>query len=215
MSRWPQPALLVGRDLDVEVAGREGLTTIPAFVAAMVVLAGLGFGPGPEVLRATAAGVVWLVLLVTVVPLAQVLLAAERREDSWDLLRGLLSPTRLLLGKLSAAWLWLCVVWLVAGLLSAALLGGLSLSVPLVAGGLLGTFGLATVTVGYGVFLSSGVSRSGLLAVLALPAGLPVLLAGVQTSRPAAPNAWLGVLLVYDLVSVTACWAVFPVLVEE
>src|SRR5882672_7043090 len=104
-------AILVRRELSLEAAGRELVTVVPPLVAGSVVLAGLAFGPRPATLAAVGPGLPWLLTLFAAVPLARGVAAVEREEGCWDLLRGLVSPTRLLLGKVLSTWLWLAGAW--------------------------------------------------------------------------------------------------------
>lgn len=203
------------RDVAVEFAGFEASAVVAPFVLAAVLLAGLGFGPAPDVLRAVAPGTVWLVVLVAATPLARTVAAAEREEGSWDLLRALVSPAALLGGKLAALWLWLATAWGVATLLVSALFATPPRAPALLAG-LLGTLGLAAVTTLLGLAVAGDTRRTALLGVLLLPAGLPALLAGVQVSTVGVdPWPWIALVGAYDLIALAVVWAVFPVLLEE
>lgn len=203
------------RELSLEAAGREGLAVVAPLMLAATVLAGLGFGPLPDTLRAVAPGLVWLLLLFAAAPLSRGVAAAERDEDSWDLLRGLVAPGPLFAGKTAALWLWLSLTWALATALATLLLAATP-SPGGVAAGVLGTLGLAALTVVFGTVLAGAQARAGLLPVLLLPAGLPALLAGTQASTPGvAPLPWLALLLAYDLMALAVAWAVFPVLLED
>jgi heme exporter protein B len=180
-----------------------------------VLLAGLAFGPVPQTLAAVAPGTVWLVTLLAAAPLARGVAAAEQDEGCWDLLRVLVPPTQLLAGKLAGLWLHLLLTWgLAAGLVAVVFPAPLPLA-ALIAGPL-GTLGLAAVTVAFGTLLAAGRRRAGLISVLLLPSGLPVLVAGTALGVP-GPSAtpWLALLVAYDVLMVAATWAVFPVLLEE
>lgn len=206
---------VVARDLRVELAGRELSAAVLPFMAAAVLLAGIGFGSDPAVLAVVAPGLVWLLVLFAAVALARGVAAAEREDRCWDLLRGLVTPAALLAGKVAALWLELTGVWLVVTGLVAVLFG----TAPTLGGviaGPLGTLGIAAVTTVFGVTLGAGRASDALLAVLVLPAGLPVLLAGVEAGS-ASGNAlpWLALLAAVAAVSTTLAWAVFPMLLEE
>lgn len=215
MTAFGQAALVLRREVALERAGHDVAVSVAPFVLALVVLAGLAFGARPAVLAATGPGLLWLTVLSAAVPLAPTVAIVERSEGAWDMLRGLVAPGALLAGKLTAVWLWLLAAWLVTAGLVAALFGaGWTLSGTL--SGLAGTLGLAATTTVLGVLLPGGTHRSGLLAVLLLPASLPALLAGTELSTAGTPPAaWLVLLGVYDAVMLTTAWAVFPVLLEE
>ena len=215
MTGLAQVVAVLRREVSVERAGREVLTTTLPLAAAFVVLAGLAFGPAPQALARTAGGTVWLAVLVATVPVARALLSAEIAEDAWDLLRGLVRPGPLYTGKLLAVWIALGVVWVVTFGLT-ALLFDVRPQPAAVGAGLLGTLALASLTTAVGVLVASGSRRRGLLPALVLPAGLPALLAGAQLTTPGVPVApWAVLLVAYAAVLVTASWAVFPALLEE
>jgi heme exporter protein B len=215
VSRLRQALLLAGRDLAVEAAGRDTVVTVAPFALAAVILVGLGAGVAPETLGAVGPTVVWLVVLLAAVPVSAALASQEREDGCWDLLRGLLPPVALLGGKVAVAWLLLGAVWAVTAGLVAALYT-ITLPAAAVVAGVLGTLGVATVTVLFAVVVSGASRRPGLLAVLVLPAALPVLLAGAQAGvAPRTAAAWLGLLVAYDAVALAMAWAAFPVLLEE
>ena len=203
------------RDVRVEWSGHEAVTVVVPLAAVTVLLAGLGFGPRPDVLAAVGPGLPWLVVLFAAVPLARGVAAAERAEGCWDLLRSLISPASLLAGKVLAMWLWLAAVWLVATVLSVALLN-VQLSASAIVAGPLGALGVAAVTVIFGTLLAGVDGRSGLLGVLLFPAGLPAFVAGGQAGTPGvAAVPWLAVLAAYDLIVLSVAWAIFPLVLEE
>lgn len=207
--------LVLRRELAVEAASRETLVTVAPYVAVLVLLAGLAFGPQAGVLTATGPGVVWLVVLVTAIPLAPTVAVGEQQDDAWDLLRAITTPSTLLAGKLAAVWLWLLAGWALATALTVALFGAGETTAGL-AGGLVGTLGVAAVTVLLGALLPASTRRPALLAVLLLPATLPALVAGTQTATTGVPaTAWLVLLAVFDVLTLTVTWAVFPALLED
>lgn len=207
--------LVLRREISVEFAAHETTATVAPYVGVLVLLGGLAFGARPAVLSATGPGLVWLVVLVTALPLAPTVALAEAADDSWDLLRSLTSPLSLLTGKLAAVWLWLLAGWALATVLVAGLF-----AVPPTpagaAGGALGTLGVAALTVLLGTLLPLGTRRPALLAVLLLPAALPALVAGTQTATAGVgAGPWLAVLAVFDLLTLTVAWAVFPTVLED
>lgn len=189
--------------------------TVGPVSAAVLLLAGFAFGTDPAVADATAAPLVWLVVLLAAVPLARTVAADEAVDDCWSLLRGAVHPLALLGGKLAAQWVLLAAVWAVTMLLAAVLLG---MAWPTVAviGGVLGTLGLAAAMTVLGLLLLEDRGRgAGPLSVLVLPLGMPVLLAGARLATPAvAVTQWVVLLAAYDAVLLAAAWALFPVMVE-
>ena len=215
MTPWARVVAVLRRDVVIERAGREVLTTTLPLAAAFVVLAGLAFGPSPQALAGSAGGTVWLAVLVATVPVARAVLSAELSEDAWDVMRGLTTPGALYAGKLLAVWAALGAVWGVSVALVVVLFD-VRPPPAAVGAGVLGTLALASLTTAVGVLVASGARRRGLLPALVLPAGLPALLAGAQLTTPGVPPApWVVLLVSYAAVLVTASWVVFPALLEE
>lgn len=215
MTPLAQTLAVLRREVAVERAGREAVVTTAPFAAAFVVLAGLAFGPVPAELDRTAAGAIWLAVLVATVPLARTVAAAEVSDDTWDAVRSLVPAGALFAGKLLAVWAGLALTWLLTAALVTVLfdtaLPGTSLW-----GGALGTLALSASTTTLGALVAFGTRRRGLLSALLLPAGLPALVAGTQLTTPGVPPApWAVMMAVYAAVLLTASWAVFPVLLEE
>lgn len=215
MTPLAQALAVLRREAAVERAGREAVVTTAPFAVAFLVLAGLAFGPSPVELERVAPGVLWLAVLVATVPLSRAVGAVEVAEDSWDLLRCTVGPGALFLGKLLATWAGLVLTWLLAAAL-AVLLFDLVPPAGALWGAAAGTLALAALTTALGVLVASGTRRRGLLSALLLPAGLPALLAGTQLATPGVPALpWAVMMALYAAVLLTACWAVFPALLEE
>jgi heme exporter protein B len=205
---------VVRRDARIVLGGVDALGSVLPFVAAGVVLGGLAFGPDPATLRQAAPGLVWLLVLTAAVPLARLVAAAERDEDCWDLLRGLVPAGALFVAKAAVLWTALAVTWATASLLVVLLFDGV-VTVAGSAAAVLGLVGVAASTTVFGALLGGNTRGAGLLAALVLPAGLPALLGGTQATLAVAPVPWLVLLVAYDLVVVATAWAVFPFLLEE
>lgn len=207
---------VVKRELGIEATGRYLSRSVVPFALAGVLLAGLAFGPAPSVLSAVAPGLPWLVVLLLAAPVSVSVAIAEREEGCWDLLVGMAGPGPLLWGKAAAIWLWLFSTW---GLTSAAtvVVLGTAYSPAAIPAAVLGTLGLALSVVVHGtVAASGGRNATGLLTALIVPGGVPALLAGTQTGRPAVdPLPWLMLLVAYVLSGLAVAWAVFPTLLEE
>lgn len=208
-----QAAQVLRRDLAVEAATRDAVTSVPPFVLVAVVLAGLGFGPRREVLVAVAPGLVWLLVLTAAVPLARGVTAAELDDDAWDLLRAVTRPTALFLGKTASLWIQAALTWVVGALLAVVLLDA-RLPAAAIAAAALGTLGIAADTVLFGAVLGR-LRRPALLGTLVLTAGVPALVAGTQAALSHDPLPWLLLLVVYDAVTVVTAWAAFPLLLDE
>ena len=210
-----QTIAVARRDLRTELTGRELSAAVVPFLAAAALLAGIAFGSDPTVLSAVAPGMVWLLVLFAAVALGRGVVVGERQDRCWDLLRGVVSPTALLAGKGAAVWVELMVAWLVVTALVTVLFGTPPTAAG-VAAGALGTLALAAVTTVFAVTLGGAGGGEGLLAVVVLPAGLPLLVAGTQAGA-ASGNAlpWVALLGAIAAITATLAWAVFPTLLEE
>lgn len=207
-----QVGLLVRRDLAVEAVTREASATVPPLILAGLLLAGLGFDLPPKALAAVAPGLVWLLVLTAAVPLARSLLAAERDDDAWDMLRALTSPGALLAGKATSLCLLLWLAWGFGTVLALVLLDAhWSLAAALAAA--LAMPGVAVNATVYGVLMAED-RRPALLTTLVLTAGLPALVAGSQVAATEQTGPWFVLLGVYDLVAIVTAWAVFPALLD-
>jgi len=213
----PSLRALVVRDLRLAAGDRETTLVTTAFVVAAVLLSGLAFGPEPAILHRVGPGLVWLVVLLSVAPLAREVAAADREEGAWDVLRAVASPTHLLVAKAATLWLRLLVTWAGVLLLVAAVF---DVTVPGRAwpAGVLATLGLAVLTVVPGVVVAGGRGSGGsaLLTALLLPLSLPVLLAGTMLTTKGLPTGpWFLVLAGFDALLIVVVWASFPTLLEE
>lgn len=83
----------------------------------------------------------------------------------------------------------------------------------------LGALGFCAVGVLLSTLLLDSELRESLLPVLLIPLVIPVILAGIQLSRTAAPvgetSSWLTILVTYDALVVLTGWVTFDYVVEE
>ena len=197
-------AAQVRRDFLVAFHGRSDAVHPLAFFVLTVVLFGLGVGPERAAMGDFAPGIVWVLALLATMMAADGLF---RRDFEDGTLEQLLLHGRPLfvavLAKLFAHW---CVSGLILTALSP--LAALLLQVPpealpvLVGSLLLGTPAL-TLIGAIAAALTVGLGRGGVLvAVIALPLFVPVLIFGAGASLAAASGMsaagellWLGALL--------------------
>lgn len=179
---------LVRRDLAM-MAARPGDWLMPlAFFLLVAILLPFAIGPDPDLLARLAPGILWVgALLASLIPVAT-LFALDSADGTLDqlLVRGIATET-LALTRMLALWLGFG-----APLLLAAPLAGLLLNLPvsllprLLAGLAAGTLGLSALAVVAAAVTLGARGGAGLVALLVIPLGLPVLLFG---SRPAEPGA--------------------------
>ncbi len=194
--------LVAGKDLRIELRSRVALWQLLPFAVLALMLFAFALGPGPDVLRKSAPGLLWLAVLFCTVLATQRSFAIESGEGTRDGLRlSGIDPAGVFLGKAAAVGLQLIV-------LQAVLWAGIALLFDVrvqtvwlaVVASLLATVGLASAGVIYGA-LSAGLRvRETLLPLLVLPIVAPVLLAGSRAWTAAAAGSvatgvsWLRIL---------------------
>jgi heme exporter protein B len=218
-----QTATITIKDLRIEVRGRHALGSLVPFAATILVAFGFAFGPGRELLRSTAPGLLWMAILFASVIAAR---RAYQMETDDGALEGLvLSPVdraAIFLGKAIAVIAELLALELIV-LLIVVVLFDLSLGSPgeVAAAFALGTVGLAAVGSLFGIVGESARTREAILPLLTLPLATPVLIAGVRATTlataglPGQALSWLGLLAAFDVVFVSVGILVFGSLVED
>jgi heme exporter protein B len=215
--------LLALRDLRLEVRDRSGLLSLLAFFAVMLFIMALALGPEEAPLRRAAPGVLWVALAFMSTLLSSRAFALEVEEGTLDDL--LLAPGGkewIYLGKLLFQLLLLLPLSLLALLMAAGLFYlPLERGLPLLFTLFLGVLGYASVATFYAGLLARLRGREALLPLLLFSLVVPVVLASVRATAglveglPVAEVAdWWRLLLVFDVVYVTASALLFPVVLE-
>ena len=219
-----QARTIAAKDLRIELRGRHALGTILPFAATLLIAFGLSIGPGRTLLQQTAPGLLWLAMLFASVLAFRQSYEAEGEDGALQgLLLAPIDKAAVFLGKAAAVAVQLIVLWVAVLVLVAALfdvsLGGDPGIV--VAACLLGTIGLAAVGSLFGVLSESPRAREAVVPLLVLPLAVPVLLSGVKATSLALAGlgsqagGWLGLLVAFDLVFLSAGTLVFEHLMED
>ncbi|MFN3390586.1 MAG: heme exporter protein CcmB [Meiothermus ruber] len=214
---------LAWRDLVLEFRGRTGLLSAVFFLAVMLFILAMAFGPNPQDLRKAAPGVLWVALAFAGSLLAGRAFGLEVEDGTLDDL--LLTPGSrewIYFGKLLFQFALLMLVGLVLLSLTAGLF-----YLPLQRWGwylvvlLLGSLGYAAISTFYAGMLARLRGRDVLLPLLLFPLVIPVVLAAVRFTQGLAQGVpvvelldWLRLLLVFDVIYVTVCAMVFPYMLE-
>ena len=169
------------RDVTLALRQSTDLGMILGFFVIAASLFPFGVGPNPQTLAGLAAGIIWVLALLSVMLSLDRLFQSDYEDGSLEQLALAPAPLSVVvLAKATAHWLTACVpLILVAPLIAVmlnlpadgywVLLGGLTLGTPTLS--LIGAVGAA---------LSLGARKAGLLiAVLVLPLYIPVLIFGV------------------------------------
>jgi heme exporter protein B len=218
-----ETATIAIKDLRIEIRGRHAAGSLVPFAATVLVAFGFAFGPGRDLLRSTAPGLLWMAVLFASVMGAR---RAYQMETEDGALEGLLlSPVdraAIFLGKAMAIIVELVALEVIV-LLIVIVLFDLSLGSPgeVAAAFALGTVGLAAVGSLFGIVGESARTREAILPMLTLPLATPVLIAGVRATDlatsglPGQALSWLGLLAAFDVVFVSVGILVFGSLVED
>jgi heme exporter protein B len=218
-----QSLAIAGKDLRVEIRGRQALGTLLPFAATLLVAFGFAFGPGQAVLRRTAPGLLWVAVLFASVMAARRAYQAETEDGALEgLLLAPVDRAAVYVGKLGAIVIELLALVAVVCLLVVVLFD-LTFTNPLAlltAFGL-GVVGLAAVGGLFGVVAEAARTREAVFPLLVLPLVTPVLIAGVRATDLAATGgasqaaSWLGLLLAFDVAFVSLGLLVFGPLLED
>ncbi|MEN2981780.1 MAG: heme exporter protein CcmB [Thermus sp.] len=215
--------VLALRDLRLEVRDRAGLLSVLAFFTVMLFIMALALGPEEGPLRRAAPGVLWVALAFASTLLSTRAFALEVEDATLDDL--LLTPGSkewIYLGKL----LFQMLLLLPLGLLALFMAGGLfylplERALPLGLTLALGMLGYASVATFYAGLLARLRGREVLLPLLLFSLVVPVVLASVRATTGLVEGlpleevaSWWQLLLVFDVVYLTASALLFPVVME-
>ncbi len=215
--------LLAWRDLRLEVRDRAGLLSVLAFFSVMLFIMALALGPEEEPLRRAAPGVLWVALAFGSTLLSTRAFALEVEDGTLDDL--LLTPGGkewIYFGKLLFQMFLLLPLSLLALLMAAGLFYlPLDRLLPLFLTLLLGVLGYTSVATFYAGLLARLRGREVLLPLLLFSLVVPVVLAAVRATLGLVEGLpleevqnWWQLLLVFDVVYLTASALLFPVVLE-
>ena len=183
------------RDLRLAVRAGGGFGLALAFFLIVVVLVPFGVGPGAEVLRPIAPGMLWVAALLAALLSLDRIFALDMEDGALGLIATAPLPLEgVALAKAGAHWLTTGLpLTLAAPLLGVLLdmegpaygwlLASLALGTPALS--MIGTFGAA---------LTAGLKRGGLLmSLIVLPLYVPTLIFGAETVRRGAAGLDAGV----------------------
>ena len=213
------------KDLTAERRTKATFNAVAFVAVLMLLLFGFALGPDAEALRTAAAGILWLTILFSGV-------LAFNRSYQLELESGALEALLLypvdrrsiFLGKLLANLAFVALVQLLILPIAAALYqvplrdGGGALLVVLAAG----TIGFVTLGTFYAAMASRVRAREVLLPLLLFPMLTPVLLAAVEATAAllagdpmGRAGDWIRLLLLFDVIFVSACVLASEYVLEE
>ncbi len=217
---------ILRKDLTVELRTRESVPAMALFSVTVFVLFHFALDED-RVEGGTAAGVLWVTLLLATVLAVTRLFVTEREEGAIDgILLAPIDRTAVFLAKAAALFLYLLLLELVAVPAFAILLLGPSPWGPLpelIAVLALANLGLAVVgTLVAGIAVRTR-ARDLIGPLLTLPLLVPVVLAASEATAPllaqagaeGPPGRWLAILAIYDLTIGLVAYGVFDFLLED
>ncbi len=224
MALLSNAAILLGKELRTEFRSRELLTTTVVFILTIVVLFSFTFDPSVSESRRFGPGLLWLAFLFAASLMLQPCFLREQTNDTLSALRlSVNDPFAIFLAKLAANTLFLLFTQVL-------LLPVFSIlyNVPVLAAFpqlvlvmFMGSLGLSVTGTALSAISAQARMRELLLPLLLLPLLTPVLIASTEATaallvpNPAMPWKWLGFLLGFDVVFLTALWLFGEYLLEE
>jgi len=198
-SLWQGFTALLRRDLLIAFRQRSDLVNPLFFFIMVIALFPLGIGPEKSTLEKIAPGVIWIAALLSTLLSVDSLFRQDFEDGALEL--ALLSPQPLfvlVLGKVVAHWLVSALpLILVSPILSVMLFMDAETVKVTVYSLLLGTPVLSMISA-IGAALTVGLRKGGvLIAIIALPLYVPVLIFGTGAVQAAAMGmAWSGQLAI-------------------
>jgi len=224
MALLSNTAVLLGKELRTEFRSRELLTTTVVFILTIVVLFSFTFDPSVTESRRFGPGLLWLAFLFAASLMLQPCFLREQNNDTLSALRlSINDPFAIFLAKLTANTLFLLFTQILL-LPAFAILYNvpvLATFPQLVLVMFMGSLGLSVTGTALSAISAQARMRELLLPLLLLPLLTPVLIASTEATaalmapNPAMPWSWLGFLLAFDVVFLTALWLFGEYLLEE
>jgi heme exporter protein B len=224
MRLFANTAALLGKELQTEFRSRELLTTTIVFVLIVIVLFSFTFDPSVSESRRFGPGLLWLAFLFSASLMIQPCFLKERTNDTLSALRlSVGDPFAIFFAKLLANACLLLLTQLLLLPIFAVLYNVKVLPVfpQLILVFLLGSTGVAVTGTALSAISAQARMRELLLPLLLLPLLVPILISSTEATaalldeKPALRWDWLGILVAFDVVFLTALWLFGEYLLEE
>jgi len=224
MRLFANTAALLGKELQTEFRSRELLMTTIVFVLIVIVLFSFTFDPSVSESRRFGPGLLWLAFLFSASLMIQPCFLKERTNDTLSALRlSVGDPFAIFFAKLLANACLLLLTQLLLLPIFAVLYNVKVLPVfpQLILVFLLGSTGVAVTGTALSAISAQARMRELLLPLLLLPLLVPILISSTEATaalldeKPALRWDWLGILVAFDVVFLTALWLFGEYLLEE
>jgi heme exporter protein B len=217
-------AVLFGKELRTEYRSRELLITTIVFVLIVITLFNFTFDPSVSESRRFGPGLLWLAFLFSASLMLQPCFLKERTNDTLSALRlSVGDPFAIFLAKLLANACLLLLTQLLLLPIFAVLYNIRVMPVfpQLALVFLLGSLGVSVTGTALSAISSQARMRELMLPLLLLPLLVPILIASTEATaallepKPSLRWDWLGILIAFDVVFLTALWLFGEYLLEE
>jgi len=211
-SYFGDAAVLVRKDLRLEVRGRDTLPAMLLFVLSILVVFHFALPDGSSQLA--QLGLLWVAIVFTALLGLGRAFVAEREQGLLDgLVLAPVDRSAIWLAKSIAAFAFLVAAEAVAVPAFALFFSPVSWST--IAGVLLADLGICAVGTLLAAMAAAGRARELLLPLLFLPLALPIVIGGVGASVAGGSGRYLGFLALYDAIFALLAWASFEFVVTE
>ncbi len=220
---WRAAALIVLKDLMLELRTRDIVVSALLFALIVIVVFNFALDPTPGLIALVAPGVLWVA--VTFAGVLGLTRSMAMEKDNGSLQALMLAPVgreAVFYGKMIGNVVFMLVVEALVFPIFAALF-----NLPLAAAGLipvalLATLGIASVGTVFAAMAVNTRSREVMLPILFFPVVVPVILAAVEASgivltaeSGSATSRWIPLLAAFDAVFLVVCPIAFNLIVEE
>jgi heme exporter protein B len=224
MRLFSNTAALVAKELQTEFRSRELLTTTIVFILIVIVLFSFTFDPSVSESRRFGPGLLWLAFLFSASLMLQPCFLKELTNDTLSALRlSVGDPFAIFLAKLVSN---ACLLLLTQILLLPIFAVFYNVKVfpvfpQLLLVFLLGSAGVSVTGTALSAVSSQARMRELLLPLLLLPLLVPILISSAEATaalldeKPGLRWDWLGILIAFDVVFLTALWLFGEYLLEE
>ena len=217
-------AVLLQKEIQAEFRSRELLGTASIFILIVIVLFSFTFDPTSAESKQFGPGLLWLAFLFSASLMLQPSFMKERTNDTLSALRLTVGdPFAIFLAKLCANTIFLLITQLLLLLVFGVFFNVSVLSVfpKLALVFFLASLGVSTTGTALSAVSSQARMREVLLPILLLPLLVPVLIPSAEATKSlfepehALRWDWLGILIAFDVVFLTALWLFGEYLLEE
>lgn len=220
---WQKVWLIMAKDLRIELRAKEIIVVMAAFSALAVIIFGIAFDlrvPRPTMVT---PGVLWGVLLFSgVLGLNRSFSAEADHQTLTALLLAPIDRTTLYLGKALANLLFMLAMTTILLPLILFIFDVNLFQLWILVALLLGIIGYVGVGTLFAALTANIRARESMLPILLLPVMAPVFMAGIKVTENVLDGRnwtnfqnWLGMLIAFDLIFLTAAFLVFDLIWED